>query len=65
MSEYERIRDAIEKERDTIKKRLEERPKMFSLYGKAYWKGNTEALDWVLTKIAEIHFSTQTARESE
>ena len=60
MAEYEKMRDAIERESTSIKKRLEERPKMFSEYGKAYWKGNVEALDWALTKIAEIHFEVKT-----
>lgn len=58
MGEYEKIRDALEQESMAIKKRLEERPKMFSEYGKAYWKGNVEALDWALGKIADIHLGS-------
>ena len=55
MGEYEKIRDAIEKESTSIQARLTERPQMFSEYGLAYWKGNVEALKWALTKIADIH----------
>lgn len=55
MGEYEKIRDAIEKESMAIQDRLTERPQMFSEYGLVYWKGNVEALKWALTKMADIH----------
>jgi len=60
------LRDLIEKEVLAIGRQLSEKPKMFSEYGKAYWKGNIEALNWVLEKIGEVsQSSTQTARKDE
>lgn len=64
MDDYEKTRDIIEKEIQMIKKHLDERPKIFSEYGRGYWKGNVDGLDWVLGKLAEIHLPTQNTNEN-
>lgn len=65
LSEYEKIRDIIEKEVYSLRNILASRPQMFSEGGKEYWRGNIEGLEWALKEIAEVHLSTQTAIEEE
>ena len=65
MTEYEDMRNAIEKESMAIQERLTDRPQIFSEQGLAYWKGNVEALKWALTIMANIHSSTSTAKREQ
>ena len=58
------LRDLVEKEVLAIGRQLSEKPKMFSEYGKAYWQGNIDGLNWVLKNIGEVSQSlSTTARE--
>jgi len=59
------LRDLIEKEVLAIGIQLSEKPKMFSEYGKAYWQGNIDGLNWVLKNIGEVSQSLSTKARTE